>query len=689
MTRRPARRGVLSLRVAVLAATLGAVPGTAPAQEPKPAELTVRAFAGSPDGVELSFPWRFHPGDDAAWAAPRFDDAGWEAVRPDLAPGHLPRGGWPGVGWFRRHLRVGPALQGVPLLVRIREAGAADVYLDGTVVHRGAAATVPAPESPPAQLGPWPIEFSARSDHVLAVRYACAAPGAGGAGFGFTLSIHEPDAVTAARAALARRNAALLGALAAVLAFVALLHGALYSFYPRLRENLFYALFMAAFALLVFRDYGSMELPPAAWEPLLNRFMAPAPVVIILLGQLTYYAVRTRPFPRSWKAFTVVGGLLVPAVFLTPEPYATVLWSGYFAAMLAEVVRVERSRETVAREGVAIILAGMAVLAVFIVLQVLVSFRAIPPVAGFNAVYVFGVLASVLTMSLFLARTVARTSLHLEARLAEVESLTSRLLAQEREAHGHELRRRLLEAENERKSRELEAGRTLQLSMLPAALPEVDGLEIAVAMTTASEVGGDYYDARPGRAGSLVVAVGDATGHGVAAGILVTAVKALFATLGGGAALAPMLAECDRVLRGMNLKHLHMCLSVARVEPRSVAVSSAGMPPLLVWRAASGAVEELGAGGLPLGGGLAPTYREQGTALQPGDTLLFATDGFAELLDPEGRPLGFEGAAEALRSAAGIPAAAVIERLAGAVTRWRRGRDQDDDVTFVVVRVTA
>jgi serine phosphatase RsbU (regulator of sigma subunit) len=355
--------------------------------------------------------------------------------------------------------------------------------------------------------------------------------------------------------------------------------------------------------------------------------------------------------------------------------------------MLVEVVRVERSRATVAREGVAILLAGMAVLAVFIVLQLLVSFRVVPAVAGFNEVYVFGVLASVLTMSLFLARTFARTSLHLERRLAEVESLTAQVLDQERAAHANELRQRLLEAENARKSGELEAGRALQLSMLPPALPEVEGLELAVAMSTASEVGGDYYDFRRAPDGSLVVAVGDATGHGVAAGILVTAVKALFSTLGGNTGLAPMLAECDRVLRGMNLKHLHMCLSVARIGARSVTVCLAAMPPLLVWRAGSGRVEELGAGGLPLGGGLSPVYEEQSAALGPGDTLLFATDGFPELLDPEGKPFGFDGAAEALRAAGGAPAREIVERLTAAAATWRRGREQADDITFVVVRV--
>ncbi|TAM51796.1 MAG: hypothetical protein EPN53_06425 [Acidobacteria bacterium] len=682
-------RDSASLRIAVLVLALATVAVAAHGQEPKPASLTVQGFASNPDGVQLTFAWRFHPGDDPAWAEPAFDDANWEPVVPAMTPGQLPSGGWPGLGWFRRHLRVEPALDGAPLVVRVEAAGDADIYVDGKLVGRAGAPAGGTGLEPRPRQGPWPVVFSARPDHVVAVRYSYAGPGAAGAGIGFTLSFHEPDAVAAARAAVARRNAALLGALAAVLVFVALLHGALYSFYPRLRENLFYALFMAVFALLVFRDYGSMELPPPAWEPLLNRFMTPAPVVIILLGQLTYYAVRTKPFPKSWKVFAAVGVLLVPAVQLSPEPYATLLWAGYFAAMLVEIVRVERSGGTVAREGVAILLAGMAVLAVFIVLQLLVSFRVLPPVAGFNAVYVFGVLASVLTMSLFLARTFARTSLHLEARLAEVESLTAQVLGQEREAHRHELRRRLLEAENERKSRELEAGRALQLSMLPAALPEVEGLELAVAMSTASEVGGDYYDFRPGPDGSLVVAVGDATGHGMAAGILVTAVKALFATLGGTTGLAPMLAESDRVLRGMNLKHLHMCLAVARIRRRWVTVCSAAMPPLLLRRADSGVVEELGAGGLPLGGGLSPAYEEQSAAPGPGDTLLFATDGFPELLDPEGTPFGFDGVARALQAAGGLPARDVVERLLAAAAAWRGGREQGDDITFVVVRITS
>ncbi|MEJ7700687.1 MAG: hypothetical protein WKF71_13720 [Pyrinomonadaceae bacterium] len=75
-----------------------------------------------------------------------------------------------------------------------------------------------------------------------------------------------------------------------------------------------------------------------------------------------------------------------------------------------------------------------------------------------------------------------------------------------------------LHAENERRAKELEEARQLQLSMLPKKLPQIPNLEIAAYMKPATEVGGDYYDFHVGADGTLTVAVGDATGHGLKAG---------------------------------------------------------------------------------------------------------------------------------------------------------------------------
>src|SRR6185295_16116119 len=91
--------------------------------------------------------------------------------------------------------------------------------------------------------------------------------------------------------------------------------------------------------------------------------------------------------------------------------------------------------------------------------------------------------------------------------------------------------RQELQTENERRAKELEEARQLQLSMLPKSVPQLVQLEIAAYMKTATEVGGDYYDFHLAEDGTLTVAVGDATGHGLKAGTMVSSVKSLFVSL--------------------------------------------------------------------------------------------------------------------------------------------------------------
>ena len=484
-------------------------------QVPSPAEITVGGVASAAFGISFDRPWRFQHGDDPRWADPALDDSSWELVVPQMPPGKLPREGWRGVGWFRRHLLVQGGLWGQPLDMALVTAGVAEVYLDGELLYRtGDFAGPKAPESTPSPRGQWKFAFSARPEHLLAVRYAYPAVRESETrdeGIGFTVSLGKMDA-----SATIQRVKTVFGVVITLLMFVALLHLALYFFYPKARVNLFYALWMVSFAIVLWRDFifGQPTRPP--WVESLNRLLSPSVIIAILLGLLTYYASRDRPFPRTWIAFAATAGLLIPLFFIVPEELTNWLWVLYLAAMLGEVVRVEVRKRTGAQMRVTAFLVGMGIFSVFAVLQALINFGVISPIAGFRAVYPFGVLASIVTMSLSLARSFALTSLHLDRRLIEVQALSDQLLEQERTAHANDLRAHLLEAENVRKSKELEEGRALQLSMLPTGLPRVEGLDVAVSMSTASEVGGDYYDFRVDPDGSLVVAIGDATGHGLA-----------------------------------------------------------------------------------------------------------------------------------------------------------------------------
>ncbi|MFI5168264.1 MAG: SpoIIE family protein phosphatase [Thermoanaerobaculales bacterium] len=689
-----AMRATLPPPVAVFVALLlGAVPAITRAQEPKPAELSAATL--SPDGsIVFTYLWRYHPGDDPSWAEPQLDDAAWGQADPLLPTTGLPRGGWSGAGWFRRHLLVDSTLWARPLVLRVEGPGATQVYLDGELLlNMAPPSTVAGDKGRPAGGGWCAFSFSRQRIHVLSLRHSCRqaeAQAPGGLGFGFRLSLEDASTIAqhlAGEPLTARRDATLATLFIAVPGVLALLHLALFWSFPKARENLFYALSMLGFVGVVLCG-NLIQYTSDFWRDVADRLNIPFVLLAMLSILLMYYSLRTRSFPRTWKVFVGAAAVLALAAAIYPHPPMTSwAWYLFFAAIPLEVARLARRRLVVRREGIGVIVGAMIVQAVIVLLQVLANIGLIPQIFGWS-IYLFVVIPMAIGMSIFLARDFARTNRHLQRRIEEVEALSDQVVAQMKRAHEQELRQRLLEADNARKSAELEAARALQLSMLPTSLPDLAGLDVAVAMSTASEVGGDYYDFRATSADTLVVAVGDATGHGVAAGTMVTAVKALFATLAGEAHLAAILVECDRVLRGMNVKPLHMCLALGRISPRAMTLCSAGMPRVLVWRASTGKVEELGTGGLPLGSHLSPTYQERSTSLGPGDTLLLATDGFSEQASPEGQPVGFEGAAHAFAAACGGPAREVVDRLSAVVRSWRRTNEQTDDITFVVVRVT-
>ena len=248
-------------------------------------------------------------------------------------------------------------------------------------------------------------------------------------------------------------------------------------------------------------------------------------------------------------------------------------------------------------------------------------------------------------------------------------------------------RREEIEVENEARAKELEGARQLQLSMLPKKIPQLPNLEIAAYMKTAAEVGGDYYDFHLHGNGTLTVAVGDATGHGLKAGTVVTAVKSLFRTFASAPELVPILSQSSRVLKEMNLRSLFMAMIVVRVEGYRLKISAAGMPPVLIYRALTGEVEEIFIKALPLGSVLNYPWRQEECTLDPADIILLMSDGFPERFNDQGEMLGYEQAREILRASASLSAQGVIEQLVAAGDQWAAGRAQDDDVTFVVLKV--
>ncbi len=268
----------------------------------------------------------------------------------------------------------------------------------------------------------------------------------------------------------------------------------------------------------------------------------------------------------------------------------------------------------------------------------------------------------------------------------DLEAQRKRLLDEERRRRDQEVEQQLLKAKYDRKSEELEDARRFQLSLLPRKLPTHASFEVAVFMKTATEVGGDYYDFRLSEDGTLICAIGDATGHGAKAGTMVTVIKSLFSASPPEASLSSFLDQAAAAIKRMDLGRMAMGLSLARLKDRRLTLSSAGMPPALLYRRASGVVEELVVQGMPLGS-LDFAYRERQLETALGDTLLLMSDGFPELPNGEGEPLGYARVLEIFQGLGSGSPQEIIGGLSAAAEEWAGEEAPADDVTFVVLKV--
>lgn len=250
-----------------------------------------------------------------------------------------------------------------------------------------------------------------------------------------------------------------------------------------------------------------------------------------------------------------------------------------------------------------------------------------------------------------------------------------------------EAEKRALVAENKRKTEELEGARKLQLSMLPRDVPKLPHLEIAVSMKTATEVGGDYYDFSTGEDGTLNVAVGDATGHGMAAGTIVTLMKGFFTSDASRVDMQTFFNHCSKAIREIKLGRLLMAFSLVKITGNKVSLSSAGMPPVYLYRKSTGAIEEIMLKGMPLGAMKNFPYAVHDTQLQTGDTMLLLTDGLPEQKNTGGEMFDYARVQAKLKEVAERTPDEIIQHLVKAGEEWMNGATQDDDVTVLVIKM--
>ena len=232
---------------------------------------------------------------------------------------------------------------------------------------------------------------------------------------------------------------------------------------------------------------------------------------------------------------------------------------------------------------------------------------------------------------------------------------------------------------------ELQVARELQAELLPHGAIELAGYRLAHSYRTANEVGGDYYEVLSLPEGRVALMVGDATGHGMASGLVMAIANA---TLNTALDLDPdprrVIALLNRTLCRTGTRRTFMTAFYALLSPADGDLVSvcAGHPfPLL--RRAAGRLEELGRGGLPLGvrDDLAP--EPQAVTLGPGDLLVLYTDGLAEAVNAQAEAFGYERIADLTRPG-GTPQE-VHDRILAAFDAHVGEEPLLDDLTLLVI----
>ena len=244
---------------------------------------------------------------------------------------------------------------------------------------------------------------------------------------------------------------------------------------------------------------------------------------------------------------------------------------------------------------------------------------------------------------------------------------------------------RIKKIEDDRKNNELSAARDLQQSMLPKELPQRSDLDIATFIRSSTEVGGDYYDFFPQTDGSLFSVCGDATGHGVASGMMVSVTKA---GLNGINPVKPhkILQRLNGVIKRIDLGILRMSLNIVEITQDELFLSSAAMPPIYLYKAATKEVEEFMNNGLPLGGLKDENFVLENRKFDYGDVLVQLSDGLPEAPNLVGEMYDYDRLRNLIQSSCHLSAQEIIDVLIKSVDEWMQGNRNPDDITIVVIK---
>ena len=249
----------------------------------------------------------------------------------------------------------------------------------------------------------------------------------------------------------------------------------------------------------------------------------------------------------------------------------------------------------------------------------------------------------------------------------------------------------------ERLEKEIRFAQRVQMALLPVELPKrLKSVDVCARFAPARELGGDLYDFLAPEPNSLVIAVGDVSGKGVPAALYSAFAGELIRSRTFRRRYAPerfspagVLASTNTILHERQLEEYYctLCYAIFDLKRRSVIMANSGLPYPI--RCSGNSIAQIDLPGVPLGSFAGSTYDEVTLELAAGDVFLFCSDGVFEANDPLGREFGAERLIDVIRGVRHDSARAIVDAIFAAVQTFRGDAVPNDDMTAVVLRITA
>jgi sigma-B regulation protein RsbU (phosphoserine phosphatase) len=246
--------------------------------------------------------------------------------------------------------------------------------------------------------------------------------------------------------------------------------------------------------------------------------------------------------------------------------------------------------------------------------------------------------------------------------------------------------------EKQRMEEELNIARDLQMSMLPAACPQIKGFQIAASSTPAREVGGDFYDFIEMGEEKAGMVIADVTGKSVSGALVMSASRSVFRMLS-----EEQLSVSDSMMRAnQRLKKdvktgmfVALLFAVFNTKDRAVTLCSAGQTQPIHYCAGTGEAQLVETAGdtFPLGILEDASYEETRLQLGPGDKVILYTDGIVEAMNEKEEIFGFDRLQEAVLEVKSKDSESILKEIIAKVNTFAGGAAQHDDLTVIVVSV--